>query len=100
VGVELTAGLSGDRVPKLIEFHHSLGETVVGKVLRRELRTQEQRASPQWSENWAWRGYRALMFVTAAIRRLRRQGPSPWLTIRITPRQGEAVSGAHRLVGV
>jgi uncharacterized protein len=50
--------------------------------------------------DWAWRGYRALMFVTAAIRRLRRQGPSPWLTIRITPRQGVAVSGAHRLVGV
>ena len=49
---------------------------------------------------WAWRGYRTLMVVTAAIRRLRRQAPSPWLTIRITPRQGVAVSGAHRLVGV
>jgi uncharacterized protein len=32
---------------------------------------------------WAWRGYRALMVVTAAGRRLRRQAPRPWLTIRI-----------------
>jgi hypothetical protein len=46
---------------------------------------------------WAWPAYRALMVVSAAIRRLRRQAPSPWLTIRITPRQGVAVSGAHRL---
>jgi PPOX class probable F420-dependent enzyme len=35
---------------------------------------------------WAWRGYRALMVLSAAIRRLRRQAPQPWLTIRITPR--------------
>jgi PPOX class probable F420-dependent enzyme len=35
---------------------------------------------------WAWPAYRALMFVAAVIRRLRRQAPSPWLTIRITPR--------------
>jgi PPOX class probable F420-dependent enzyme len=35
---------------------------------------------------WAWRGYRALMFLTAAGRRLRRQAPTPWLTIRITLR--------------
>ena len=34
---------------------------------------------------WAWPAYRALMVVTAAIQRLRRQAPSPWLTIRITP---------------
>jgi uncharacterized protein len=33
-----------------------------------------------------WPAYRALMGVAAAIRRLRRQAPSPWLTIRITPR--------------
>jgi PPOX class probable F420-dependent enzyme len=32
---------------------------------------------------WAWRGYRALMLLTAAGRRLRRQAPRPWLTIRI-----------------
>jgi uncharacterized protein len=37
---------------------------------------------------WMWRGYRALMLVTAAIRRLRRQAPQPWLTIRITVRSG------------
>jgi PPOX class probable F420-dependent enzyme len=42
---------------------------------------------------WAWPAYRALMAVTAAIRRLRRQAPSPWLTIRITPREGVARSG-------
>jgi PPOX class probable F420-dependent enzyme len=36
---------------------------------------------------WAWRGYRALMVSTALIRRLRRQLPTPWLTIRITLRQ-------------
>jgi hypothetical protein len=35
---------------------------------------------------WAWPAYHALMVVAAAIRRLRRQAPSPWLTIRITPR--------------
>jgi PPOX class probable F420-dependent enzyme len=35
---------------------------------------------------WAWPAYRALMAVTAVIRRLRRQAPAPWLTIRITPR--------------
>ena len=35
---------------------------------------------------WAWPAYRALMVVTAAIRRVRRQAPSPWLTIRIVPR--------------
>jgi PPOX class probable F420-dependent enzyme len=34
----------------------------------------------------AWPSYRALMAMSAAIRRLRRQTPSPWLTIRITPR--------------
>jgi uncharacterized protein len=34
----------------------------------------------------AWPAYRALMAMSAAIRRLRRQAPSPWLTIRITPR--------------
>jgi PPOX class probable F420-dependent enzyme len=42
---------------------------------------------------WAWPAYRALMVVAAAIQRLRRQGPSPWLTIRITPRKA-AVSRA------
>jgi uncharacterized protein len=36
---------------------------------------------------WAWRGYRALMLSTALIRRLRRQIPMPWLTIRITLRE-------------
>jgi PPOX class probable F420-dependent enzyme len=36
---------------------------------------------------WAWRGYRALMFVTATVRRLRQQLPTPWLTIRITLRE-------------
>jgi PPOX class probable F420-dependent enzyme len=36
---------------------------------------------------WAWRGYRALMLSTALIRRLRRQLPTPWLTIRITLRE-------------
>ena len=36
---------------------------------------------------WAWRGYRALMFFTATVRRLRRQLPTPWLTIKITLRQ-------------
>jgi uncharacterized protein len=36
---------------------------------------------------WAWRGYRALMSSTALIRRLRRQLPTPWLTISITLRQ-------------
>jgi PPOX class probable F420-dependent enzyme len=35
---------------------------------------------------WSWPAYHALMVVTAAIRRLRRQAPRPWLTIRITPR--------------
>ena len=35
---------------------------------------------------WAWPAYRALMFVAAAVGRLRRQAPAPWLTIRITPR--------------
>jgi PPOX class probable F420-dependent enzyme len=35
---------------------------------------------------WEWRGYRTLMFVTALIRRLRRQLPAAWLTIRITLR--------------
>jgi hypothetical protein len=35
---------------------------------------------------WAWPTYHALMVVAAAIRRLRRQAPRPWLTIRITPR--------------
>jgi hypothetical protein len=32
---------------------------------------------------WAWPAYRALMVLTAALRRLRRQAPSLWLTIRI-----------------
>ncbi|HEX5879134.1 MAG TPA: PPOX class F420-dependent oxidoreductase, partial [Actinomycetota bacterium] len=36
---------------------------------------------------WAWRGYRALMLSTALIRRLRRQIPTAWLTIRITLRE-------------
>jgi PPOX class probable F420-dependent enzyme len=36
---------------------------------------------------WAWRGYRALMLVTAMARRVRRQLPMPWLTIRITLRE-------------
>jgi uncharacterized protein len=35
---------------------------------------------------WAWPAYRALMAMSAAVRRLRRRAPSPWLTIRITPR--------------
>jgi PPOX class probable F420-dependent enzyme len=39
---------------------------------------------------WMWRGYRALMLMTAAIRRVRRQAPQPWLTIRITVRSGVA----------
>ena len=39
---------------------------------------------------WVWRGYRALMVLTAALRRLRRQAPQPWLTIRITVRSGVA----------
>jgi PPOX class probable F420-dependent enzyme len=39
---------------------------------------------------WMWRGYHALMLVTAAIRRVRRQAPQPWLTIRITVRSGVA----------
>jgi PPOX class probable F420-dependent enzyme len=34
---------------------------------------------------WAWPAYRALMVVSAAIRRFRRRAPTPWLTIRITP---------------
>ncbi len=38
-------GLTGYRVPKLIEFRDSLPETLVGKVLRRVLREEElQRA--------------------------------------------------------
>jgi PPOX class probable F420-dependent enzyme len=36
---------------------------------------------------WAWRGYRALMVSTVLIRRLRRQLPTPWLTIRMTLRE-------------
>jgi PPOX class probable F420-dependent enzyme len=36
---------------------------------------------------WAWRGYRALMVLSAAVRRLRRQFPAAWLTIRITLRE-------------
>jgi PPOX class probable F420-dependent enzyme len=36
---------------------------------------------------WAWRGYHTLMVSTALIRRLRRQLPTPWLTISITLRQ-------------
>jgi PPOX class probable F420-dependent enzyme len=36
---------------------------------------------------WAWRGYRTLMVLSAAIRRLRRQLPAAWLTIRITLRE-------------
>lgn len=36
---------------------------------------------------WAWRGYRALMLSAALIRRLRRQLPAAWLTIRITLRE-------------
>ena len=35
---------------------------------------------------WAWRGYSALRFLTAVIRRVRRQAPAPWLTIRIALR--------------
>jgi hypothetical protein len=36
---------------------------------------------------WAWRGYRALMVFAALLRRLRRQLPAAWLTIRITLRE-------------
>jgi uncharacterized protein len=35
---------------------------------------------------WAWPAYRALMFLAAAGRRLRRQASRPWLTIRIALR--------------
>lgn len=35
-------GLSGYRVPKLVEFRESLPETLIGKVLRRELDQQEE----------------------------------------------------------
>src|SRR6266498_5779883 len=35
-------GLTGYRVPKLIEFRDSLPETLVGKVLRRELQEEEK----------------------------------------------------------
>jgi hypothetical protein len=50
-GQDSRQGLSGDHVPKLIEFRHSLPETVVGKVLRRELRTDEQEHRPDGVEN-------------------------------------------------
>jgi PPOX class probable F420-dependent enzyme len=36
---------------------------------------------------WAWRGYRALIVSTALVRRLRRQLPAAWLTIRIRLRE-------------
>ena len=36
---------------------------------------------------WAWRGYHALMVLSAVIRRLRRQLPAAWLTIRIALRE-------------
>jgi PPOX class probable F420-dependent enzyme len=36
---------------------------------------------------WAWRGYHTLMSLMALIRRLRRQLPAAWLTIRITLRE-------------
>jgi PPOX class probable F420-dependent enzyme len=45
---------------------------------------------------WAWRGYRALMLSTALIRRLRRQLPTPWLTIRITLRQAGPDQSNHK----
>ena len=45
---------------------------------------------------WAWRGYRALMLSTALIRRLRRQLPTPWLTIRITLRQAAPDQPNHK----
>jgi PPOX class probable F420-dependent enzyme len=45
---------------------------------------------------WAWRGYRALMVVTAAVRRLRRQLPAAWLTIRITPREAGPDQPNHK----
>jgi long-chain acyl-CoA synthetase len=38
-------GLSGYHLPKLIEFRESLPETAVGKVLRRVLREEEERAA-------------------------------------------------------
>lgn len=36
-------GLAGFRVPRLVEFRESLPETLVGKVLRRALREEEER---------------------------------------------------------
>jgi long-chain acyl-CoA synthetase len=36
------SGLTGYKVPKLIEFRESLPETLVGKVLRRVLQQEEQ----------------------------------------------------------
>jgi PPOX class probable F420-dependent enzyme len=45
---------------------------------------------------WAWRGYRTLMVSTALIRRLRRQLPTPWLTIRITLREAGPDQPNHK----
>jgi hypothetical protein len=45
---------------------------------------------------WAWRGYRALMLVTTLIRRLRRQFPTAWLTIRITLREAAPEQPNHK----
>ncbi|MGZ4204645.1 MAG: PPOX class F420-dependent oxidoreductase [Actinomycetota bacterium] len=35
---------------------------------------------------WAWHGYRLLMVLTDVARRLRRQEPTKWVTIKITLR--------------
>ena len=64
--VGLTPGLSGGHIPKLIEFRHWLRETVVGKVLGRELRTEEQGALPQWIQQ---RGERADLLERPAAAR-------------------------------
>jgi len=37
-----TAGLAGFRVPSVVEFRRSLPETLVGKILRRELQAEER----------------------------------------------------------
>ncbi len=41
------SGLTGYRVPKLIEFRDSLPETLVGKVLRRKLQEEEKERATQ-----------------------------------------------------
>jgi PPOX class probable F420-dependent enzyme len=45
---------------------------------------------------WAWRGYRTLTLLTATIRRLRRQVPAAWLTIRITLREASPAQPNRR----